>query len=85
MHINSVANSVLLYLQHDFYNITFKIKHKLFIVSGSARLARKNSGCTPGLSQSMEVAYVGASCVAEGDKYGVFCVYQYQINCVVLA
>jgi hypothetical protein len=26
----------MLYLQHDFYNITFKIKHTLYIASGSA-------------------------------------------------
>jgi hypothetical protein len=26
----------MLYLQHDFYNIIFKIKHKLYIASGSA-------------------------------------------------
>jgi hypothetical protein len=36
MYINAVANSVTLYLQHDFYNIIFKIKHKLYIASGSA-------------------------------------------------
>jgi hypothetical protein len=34
MYINAVADSVMLYLQHDFYNITFKIKHNLFIASG---------------------------------------------------
>jgi hypothetical protein len=36
MYINAVADSVMLYLQHDFYNIIFKIKHKLCVVSGSA-------------------------------------------------
>jgi hypothetical protein len=36
MYINSVANSVMLYLQHYFYNIIFKIKHKLCIASGAA-------------------------------------------------
>jgi hypothetical protein len=35
MYIDAVANSVMLYLQHDFYNISFKIKHKLYIASGS--------------------------------------------------
>jgi hypothetical protein len=35
MYIDAVANSVLLYLRHDFYNIIFKIKHKLYIASGS--------------------------------------------------
>lgn len=32
MYINKVAN---LYLRHDFYNVSFKIKYKLFIASGS--------------------------------------------------
>jgi hypothetical protein len=36
MYINAVADSVMLYLQHDFYNIIFKIKHKLYIALGSA-------------------------------------------------
>jgi hypothetical protein len=36
MYINTVADSVMLYLQHDFYKIIFKIKHKLYIASGSA-------------------------------------------------
>jgi hypothetical protein len=35
MYISAVANSVMLYLRHDFYNIIFKIKYKLYIVSGS--------------------------------------------------
>jgi hypothetical protein len=30
----AVANTVMLYLQHDFCNIIFKIKHKLYIPSG---------------------------------------------------
>jgi hypothetical protein len=34
MYINAVADSVMLYLQHDFYNIIFKMKHKLHIASG---------------------------------------------------
>jgi hypothetical protein len=36
MYIKAVAGSVMLCLQHDYYNIVFKIKHKLYIVSGSA-------------------------------------------------
>ena len=38
MYINEVADSVMLqlYLQHDFYNIIFKIKPKLYIDTGSA-------------------------------------------------
>jgi hypothetical protein len=36
MCINAVADSVMFYLQHDFYNIIFKIKRKLCIASGSA-------------------------------------------------
>jgi hypothetical protein len=47
MCTNAVADSVMLYLQHDFYKITFKIKHKLHIASGSVLLPRKNSGCAP--------------------------------------
>jgi hypothetical protein len=35
MCINAVADSVMLHL-HDFYNIIFKIKHKLHMASGSA-------------------------------------------------
>jgi hypothetical protein len=49
MYINAVADSVMLCLQHDFCNIIFKIKHKLYIDSGSALPPppqRKNSGCT---------------------------------------
>jgi hypothetical protein len=38
MYINAVASSVMfqLYLRHDFYNIISKIKHKLYITSGSS-------------------------------------------------
>jgi hypothetical protein len=36
MYINAVAGSVMLCLQHGFYNIIFKIEHKLCIASGSA-------------------------------------------------
>jgi hypothetical protein len=36
MYINAVAKSVILHLQHDFYNTIFKITHKLYIASGSA-------------------------------------------------
>jgi hypothetical protein len=36
MYTNAVAGSVMLCLQHDFYNIIFNIKHKLYIASGSA-------------------------------------------------
>jgi hypothetical protein len=42
--MNAVSESVMLYLQHDFYKIVFKIKHKSYIASGSAP-PRKNSGC----------------------------------------
>jgi hypothetical protein len=46
-YIHAYPNSVMLqlYLWHDFYNVIFKIKHKLYecIASGSA----KNSGCAP--------------------------------------
>jgi hypothetical protein len=36
MYINAVADSVMLYLWHDFHNTIFKIKHKLYSASGSA-------------------------------------------------
>jgi hypothetical protein len=35
MYINAVAKSVMLYLQHDFYNIIFKVTHKLHTALGS--------------------------------------------------
>jgi hypothetical protein len=45
MYIQAVAGSVMLCLQHGFYNIIFKIKHKLHIASGSAPPPlRKNTG-----------------------------------------
>jgi hypothetical protein len=44
MYINAVADSVMLYLQHNFYNIIFKIKHKLYIASWSAPPQRKILG-----------------------------------------
>jgi hypothetical protein len=61
----AVADSVMLYLLHDFYNIICKIKPKLYIASGSflppPPPPRKNSGCAPdcqyctnGLSVSYE-------------------------------
>ena len=36
MYINAVADSVMLYSRNDFYNVMFKIEHKLHIASGSA-------------------------------------------------
>jgi hypothetical protein len=36
VYINAVAGSVMLCLQHGFYKVIFKIKHKLCIASGSA-------------------------------------------------
>jgi hypothetical protein len=51
MYTNAVANSVMLhlYLRHAFYNIIFKIKHKLYIASGSAPRSpqMKNPGYAP--------------------------------------
>jgi hypothetical protein len=49
MYVNAVANSVTLqlYLRYDFHNIISKIKHKLYIASGSPHLPIQNSGCTP--------------------------------------
>jgi len=47
MYINAVTNSfmLLLYLWHDFCNIIFKIKHKLYIASGSAHSSQVISVC----------------------------------------
>jgi hypothetical protein len=51
MYINAVAGSVMLYLQHDFRNIRFKIEHNLYMASGPApphpprTPAVKNSDC----------------------------------------
>jgi hypothetical protein len=33
MYINAVENSIMLYLQHDFYKIVCKMKHKLYVAS----------------------------------------------------
>jgi hypothetical protein len=35
-YINAVSECVIMYLQRDFYNIIFKIKHKLYVASWSA-------------------------------------------------
>jgi hypothetical protein len=43
-YINTVADSVMLYLQLDFYDIHFKIKRKLYTALGSAP-PKKHSGC----------------------------------------
>jgi hypothetical protein len=44
--MNAAEGSVTFYIQHNFYNINFKIEHKLYTASGSAR-PRKNPGCAP--------------------------------------
>jgi hypothetical protein len=36
MYINAAAGSVMLCLQHGFYNVIFKIEHKFYVASGSA-------------------------------------------------
>jgi hypothetical protein len=35
LYTNAVSDSVMLYFQHDFYNLIFITKHKLYIASGS--------------------------------------------------
>jgi len=43
-----------LHLRHGFYNIVFKIKHKLYIASGSNPPApTKNSGCAPAVDVTL--------------------------------
>jgi len=46
MYVNSVGSTIMLppYLRHDFYNMTFIFKHKLYIASVSAPPI-KNSWC----------------------------------------
>jgi hypothetical protein len=44
MYINAVAGSVMSYLQHNSYNIIFKIKHKSYTASGPASPKRKILG-----------------------------------------
>jgi hypothetical protein len=41
MYINAVVNTDMLYLQYDFYNITFKITYKLYITSRPPPLPKK--------------------------------------------
>ena len=43
-NINAIVDSFMLYIRHDFYNIILKIKHKLYIASGSAS---SSPGCSP--------------------------------------
>jgi len=48
--VNAAANGVMLRLRHNFYNIIFKIKHKLYVASElnpPAPPPMKNSGCAP--------------------------------------
>jgi hypothetical protein len=63
MHINAIADSIVLYLCHDFYNIILKIK-KLYIALGSAPPPppRKNSGCTPDSSEQINEGQMGVAC-----------------------
>ena len=50
VYTTAVAISVALelYLLHDFYNVTFTIKHKLYIASRTGPRPVKNSGSAPG-------------------------------------
>jgi hypothetical protein len=43
MYINAAADCVMLYSQHDFYNIIFKIEYKLYIASGQHPPPRKKN------------------------------------------
>jgi hypothetical protein len=49
MYINAAANSVVWYLQHDFCNLIFKIRHKFYSlrVSPPPPSPRKISVLTP--------------------------------------
>jgi hypothetical protein len=62
VYINAVAGSVMwqLYLQHDFCNIIFKIKRKLYIASGSAPLLPPGQKFWARTRRSLQwVRYVG--------------------------
>jgi hypothetical protein len=48
MYLTAIADSVMLYLQHDLHDIIFKMKHKLCIASGSAPPTQDISGCAHG-------------------------------------
>jgi hypothetical protein len=51
IRVNTVANSAVLHLRHDFYNIILETEHKLYIASGSGPPLppppAKNSGRVP--------------------------------------
>jgi hypothetical protein len=70
MYINAVAGSVMLYLQYGFYNIIFKIKHKLYIASGSAPTPRKNCGCAPGYRWIFKRLIDFKNCVNQEWRHG---------------
>jgi hypothetical protein len=62
LYINAVAGSVMLYLQHDFYNIIFKIKQIIYSLRLSPPPPNKNSGCAPEWNKKnslMEAALFG--------------------------
>jgi hypothetical protein len=47
IYIYMQLQTVMLYLRHDFYNIIFKIKHKLYIAPGVSPTPLQNFGCAP--------------------------------------
>jgi hypothetical protein len=53
MYTHAVADSVVLYLQRDFYNIIFKMKHKLFIASGQQSPCKGKIVGAPGMTDSI--------------------------------
>jgi hypothetical protein len=47
MYMTAAADSVMLYLQHDFYNVIFKIKQIIYSLRVSPLPQKKNCGCAP--------------------------------------
>jgi hypothetical protein len=61
MYIHAVADSVMLCLQHDFYNIIFKIEHKLYTASWSTPHPPTPQGRILGAQPCVFVIFVHSS------------------------
>jgi hypothetical protein len=56
--INAVVDSLMLYIQHDFYNIIFKMEDKLYIDLGSPPPSGKKSGCARVWMETPHLKYI---------------------------
>jgi hypothetical protein len=83
MYVNAVSDSVMLYLQHNFCNIIFKIKHKLYRASGTATYPPPpppNSGCMPaGEVFNVFCSHIVIHVTVSSDLTQSLCVYLTQI------